>query len=454
MLNKVILRNFLSWSELEFDINSGISLIDGWNYDDNTAEGSGKSAIFNAVSWCLFGKLPKDTKIDDIIKDGETSCQVVLIFDNDKYRVIRSRKPNDLYIVNVETQQKIKGKDAKETQTLIEEFVGLSFESFCQSIYFAQNYDKKFITSNNEEKGKILSEIQDLNIFDKARKNTLELIKLEESTHATLTKNLELKRNEVEYTKQLIISEERNYQLQLDNIANRRIYLESKKNEATLKTDALLESMRIKEKELSNKLSLIDNMNVDILRSDKDNLLAELSKLELARSSIETNKRSLDKKKREIENILNSIKLISTKKARLEEYAKNDNKKCPTCGSDVNNFDPITHQQEVDLLDKELANYVENLSIVDVEMEAYRNTLASSDESSFNLKRTEIQEQMSILTKSISAHETNISNAEFLRFQIKQIVDSCNTSVNEVAKLHLELERLNEQSLVIDESID
>lgn len=171
---KIKAKNFMSWKDLEFDVVNGVTLIQGYNHDDDTPEGSGKSAILNSLSWGLYGKIPKDAKVDDVIRKGAKTCEVKVEFDS--FIVVRSRKPNDLYIESAEGEVH-KGKDARETQTMIEELVGLSFDTFCQSIYFAQNYPNKFITANQEDKGKILSEIQDLKQFDSARKKVQEIIK-------------------------------------------------------------------------------------------------------------------------------------------------------------------------------------------------------------------------------------------------------------------------------------
>src|SRR5690606_23401947 len=108
-------------------------------------------------------------KIDDVIKQGEKSCIVELELLNG-LKIRRSRKPNKLQIFLPSVGDWVEGKDAKETQEIIEDRVGFSFDTFCQTIYFAQNYPKKFITATEEEKAKILSELQDLQVFDSARK--------------------------------------------------------------------------------------------------------------------------------------------------------------------------------------------------------------------------------------------------------------------------------------------
>ena len=169
MFRSIKAKNFFSWSDLEFDFQSGITLLQGINKDDNTLEGVGKSSICEALVWCLFGQCTKDVNIDDVIQTGHKSCSVfVTLIDGTV--IERSRKPNDLAIWGLAAAEAKRGKDAKETQKYINELIGMTFNTFCQSIYFAQNYQNKFITASQEDKAKILSELQDLSIFDKAAK--------------------------------------------------------------------------------------------------------------------------------------------------------------------------------------------------------------------------------------------------------------------------------------------
>lgn len=168
MFQSLKAKNFLSWSDLEFSFEDGVTLIEGYNYDDNTSEGSGKSAIINALCFGLYGRLPKDSTIDEVIKKGEKSCSVEIVLTNGTV-IGRTRYPNDLYIREGLKGNPLRGKDARETQKMIEKLIGISFNTFCQTIYFPQNGISKFVSATEEEKAKILSEVQDLNLFDEAR---------------------------------------------------------------------------------------------------------------------------------------------------------------------------------------------------------------------------------------------------------------------------------------------
>lgn len=176
MFSSLTAKNFFSWSELKFDFVKGITLISGWNDDDNSSEGSGKSSVINSLSWCLYGQIPaKDINIDEVVKEGTKTCSVEVVLSSG-YTIVRTRIPNDLYIIEP-NGKRTKGKDMKDTQKSINILLGMSFDTFAQSVFFAQNYNGKFINASQEDKVKVLSELQDLSWCDKAGKRAYDRYK-------------------------------------------------------------------------------------------------------------------------------------------------------------------------------------------------------------------------------------------------------------------------------------
>ena len=157
--------------------------------DFTVTHNSGKSSIFNTLCWVLYGKIPKDANIDEVIRQGERSAKGVVELITGE-QIHRYRKPNELYILpvdaNGDTYGKQQGKDAKETQLLINKLIGMNFDSFCQAVYFAQGYPHRFVKTNETEKAAVLSEIQDLSIFDTARKLTMDQMKVDTGVVAAL----------------------------------------------------------------------------------------------------------------------------------------------------------------------------------------------------------------------------------------------------------------------------
>lgn len=408
MLSKISAKNFLSWKDLNFDVTKGATLIDGWNGDDQRSEGSGKSAVLNAICWGVYGKLPKDANVDDVIKDGETSCSVVLEFDNGD-AIVRTRKPNDLFILKAGAT--IKGKDARETQTLIEEYVGCNFETFCQSVYFAQNYDKKFLSSNQEDKGKILSSIQNLQVFDKARKEVMELLKVEEKNFIGLKTKLQVEEsNQNNYTSQRALIQSfiqdkiQKHEQQVAMI-NQQINLLTgnvKSTEASIATvrgqfeaynvDALSQDeaeLNQAKSQYTTQLSGITYQKGQIDSVKKAILAKEIEGKALATKyqSIETKIKSLNptdthrykalaaNKAQVLDlNKNSSIVRLSAKTKQLEAFIANPTNVCPSCGTTLATPDTSHSEKEINEIRAEIdaivASVQRQAADLDVQMEA------------------------------------------------------------------------------------
>lgn len=344
MFKSISATNFLSWKQLEFNIESGITLITGYNHDDGNSEGSGKSAILNALSWAIYGKLPKDANIDDVITTGSKDCCVVVTLENGT-EIVRARKPNELAIQlpngdDYSAGDVVQGKDAKETQRMIEDTVGMSFETFCQSVYFAQNYPKKFITATEEEKTKILSELQDLTQFDKAGKVAHERMR-----------GLQTKAQEKLTELRLLLQKAEIFTNNYDNLSR------MKSNFDLAKAKTILDLERVREFELEKIAKLqSDKAAVDIqslhdamtqrieLRAQLNNTITELR---VAAAMADENK---IKKEQLKEQLLDRKEDCGVKKFSLD--VSRTKKACWLCDSVVSDE---THQRLVGGLEQQIA---------------------------------------------------------------------------------------------------
>jgi DNA repair exonuclease SbcCD ATPase subunit len=164
MISEVYGKNLFSWPLLKYPITKGISQISGMNHDDGNYEGSGKSSVANIWCWTWYGKIPKEAKIDECVMDGEKNAvgETTLLTGG---KIIRRRGKNQgLFIASPS------GKESKASQDEVDQLVGMSFQVFCQAVYSAQNYEKRFINADEETRAKILTEIRGIKVYDKARK--------------------------------------------------------------------------------------------------------------------------------------------------------------------------------------------------------------------------------------------------------------------------------------------
>jgi DNA repair exonuclease SbcCD ATPase subunit len=334
LIKKVKASNFLSWEKLEFDVSQGITLLEGFNFDDQTSEGSGKSAILNAICWGLFGKLPKDASVDSVVRVGTKSCKVE-VFLSDGTVVTRSRSPNEVYIVLSDeignTYGKKKGKDAKETQVMIDKLLGLGFETFCQSVYFAQNYQKKFITSNEEDKAKILSEILDLEVFTRARKLAHDKLKDAES------------KIEAESAQLQSLWDRR--QVLEANILHLKQVKDRMDREKLEKLRELASSLAAKSAELQALDSSYQNLgDSGELNRDLEIILSEKEKIEEEKISLRAAIASATSKKTLVDSLRRQALSLQAEIAELEleaeRYRNPKDKKCKACGSLLERADP------------------------------------------------------------------------------------------------------------------
>lgn len=389
MIQRVVANDFLSWKRLDITIPTGVTLIDGWNEDDQTPEGSGKSAVLNAICWAFYGKIPKEANIDDVIKNGEKACGVEVYLSNAVVR--RTRGPNELALII--GGRVIKGKDARETQVLIEEFIGLTFETFCQTIYFAQNYTKKFITSNQEEKGKILSEVQNLSVFDKAGKEVRELIKINEADLTKLKHSKEVTAKDQELIQKDINSERLQHEhakaaqsqrianLQNQITAQKALHQSASDNQARRIADLnaqIADAQRIAAEHESAQAQLLESSAALVYDEAKEHELQEANnQLMSDAGAINAELSGIDKlvSKRMTAESQGKRYADRYKQRKLEKeqnlaFIANPTKNCPTCGSTLEACDTSLTKAEVEKIDQDLAEIEGILTQLAAEIDA------------------------------------------------------------------------------------
>ena len=94
ILKTLVLRNYRKFKQIVVEFPDGVIGVIGLN-------GAGKSTIFEAISWVLYGPVAARTSADQIKREGaETSepCRVELefVFEDDQYRIVREMTGKNL----------------------------------------------------------------------------------------------------------------------------------------------------------------------------------------------------------------------------------------------------------------------------------------------------------------------------------------------------------------------
>ncbi len=120
--------------------------------------GAGKSSIFEALSWGLFGQTARGRKNpgDSVLRPnsrGPVFVKVEIEYNKSVYEITRARKAafdGDTVAQGVEAfllvekcgsskkRYDLRGKDTAETEAVIKNLIGMDFETFSRTVYFPQ----------------------------------------------------------------------------------------------------------------------------------------------------------------------------------------------------------------------------------------------------------------------------------------------------------------------------
>ena len=169
----------------------GLISIRGENDDTTGANnnGAGKTSIFKAITWVLYGRCVDGDKTDEVINtragDRAKAFVGLEISDIDWYwRIERTctrsgrklhlgRRPVDDMKAEFESQD---GATMSDTQLSIERLLGMDFDAWRNTVLFGQGDVKRFgdKDTTDAERKTVLKRILDLSVFDKAAEIVLQ----------------------------------------------------------------------------------------------------------------------------------------------------------------------------------------------------------------------------------------------------------------------------------------
>lgn len=161
-LNNIEIHNILSIESANISFgDSGLVLVEGFDFDTNRANGAGKSAIFNSISYALYDKIPRKITKSEILRNGTKSGFVFLSLTTDSgenLSVKRSRPSGlDFYKDGVKIEM---------TQDEFEMKLGVGYSQFLSTMYNAQDSGDRFISLDDKEKKDFMLKIMNLESFD------------------------------------------------------------------------------------------------------------------------------------------------------------------------------------------------------------------------------------------------------------------------------------------------
>jgi len=430
-LKSIKLKNFLSYATLNQSFLKGLYLVKGWNHDMNSANGAGKSALIDAVCFAIYGELPRKVKVDDVIKWGESSCTVDLEFSKGDVvcRIIRSRGPNSLEFY--ENDQKINGKDSRETQQKIIDRMGMSLTSFYQSVYFAQNsgLGEQFLFSNDEDKKEVFTELSNCGVFDVCFNEAKADVK------SFVGKSVEI---DVELQNLVIRKKDREELIE-------RYRLLSSQHEQLKKAE--LDSGEEKLKELKRKVSAAEKSFAEDLKLikaiDDYSAMLEILTTELNENAEKEYYASVTEKQ------LDQKDLEVTAKERNRVWTLLQESKCPTCGGDI---DKTKFCTDLASLDEQQSKSSQKIEGMDITIESLKKKMdkekqKQKDISDLNVKIAVAQKRVE---ESKRLYENQKLDLEKQMHEVHASIEAISTKKNDYLEL---IETASAEIKTMDEEV-
>lgn len=315
------MENFVSHtkSPLNFELFNCALVLGLHNGDSYISNGTGKSSIFDAIGWALYGKSRFSSK-ERIVQYGKDKCCVEFVFTlgNETFKIVRrldlkanvsevvfSKKEGDLWESKIYT-----GDTNTITNANIVDKIGMNYDAFVNIVYFRQNDIAGFATAPTGKRKDILKEILQIGMWDIFQKDAKEQEKklngqleiIEEKVRGFNGLDGEMKTNKA----QLIMLDKKMVDLQ-------RILGQNKEELKNCETKILNMEVALASKKVLNKnniqreLESIKN-NILVLRSKKDNLVGDIEDIRHKSTSLSV---KLDKYKIELEDYVRKCLCIA-----------------------------------------------------------------------------------------------------------------------------------------------
>lgn len=435
IFENIEINNFLAIQHAKFNLkNNGFVLINGINNnkDDNAkSNGAGKSALFEALIYCLTGETSRGAKDKDVVNkytnDG-LSIELNFKINHDSYKLIRYKEHKEfgtnlkLYINGIDKS----GKGIRDTEKILSEYLpDLNSQLISSVIILGQGLPYRF--TNNTPSGR-------KDLLEKLSKSDFMIIDLKDR----LTKR-----------KMILLNEIRTFE---DNIladTNQKLVLEAQ----------LQKLLDEKEKLVYEDFDLLINnkqIELDKLNTEFNDLQKKLDDIKLKLQICDSNLSSLykDEESKKIKIIQESnndinplyqelIKFEAERKSINEQVLKLESIKdiCPTCGQklpDVHKVDTTSLHNELDILDEKI-----KLKKTDI------NNLKELA----NNKVTQLEKEIEIKEKEINEEKLNISK-EQSDINVHELSDGIHKLEIEITTIKLNKENYETKSKTIDNDIN
>ncbi len=285
--------------------------------------GNGKSALFDAMTWALWGESRARSQ-DDLVHLGQTEMEVELEFitRGQRYRVIRkyskttsSRAGQSDLQLQIATKtgfQPLTGNTIPETEKKIIDILHMDYDTFINSAFLVQGRADEFTRKRPSERKEILANILGLGVYDELEEKAKKLAREKEgeaeairSIISTLEAQLAHKKDyetELNQEKQKLTELEekiKNYEVSLTELRRQKEFLDYK--EQQLKE--VEKSLKDLEKELKSYQEEVNRHRNKV--SEYEQIISKQSEIEEGYSQFVAAKKRDDELNFQLSELLN-----------------------------------------------------------------------------------------------------------------------------------------------------
>lgn len=501
IFNSLEINDFQSIGNAKVELdNCGTVLVKGINeYEENTlSNGSGKSSIFEALYFSLYGKTTTGlTNVSNRYTNKTYKLNLKFSIDGVQYEINREGTK----ITLLQNGEDISRRNKTDTETYIKEnILKLSPEIFLNIVYLAQGFKSRLsaLTAGGRK-----DQIEELIGTSEITEN----FRIEMQNHKDkLNDELNETNNKISYnngTINQININKVNYQKEIDRI--------NEENKNKIPKQQLLDNLQIfknnltteeqKSSDITDKINKAKEFNssiqVEILKIDNEsNQLSLKSTEEVTKINTKIYEETMEVEKldnekilalsQSISNISNEISVLSTQKIGLENKIE-DNKKqietlktsdtCPTCGrkfDNINqehlineiqkyinsNIDAQKQIQEIDtnneIKNKEIEKLNNEIDNIKSEIFIHKQEVAApyqaqikevSDKLAIDLQEKQVQKNE--LSKQLKSYENEQQELNNISIKINELKTNITTLENEINNYNEESTK-NYENLIED----
>jgi len=446
--------NFMSYKELDFIFpQSGLFFVGGSIAGGgmSNSNGAGKSAIFEALCYGLFGKTIRKAAVDDVINwNNKKDCFVEVILEDDggevfiiqRYRGY-SDKSNSLLLFKGDDD--ISEATSRKTQEKIDAILGMNWLVFSTAVVFGEQA-QRFTEARDSEKKEIFDEILMLHQYQDAQKLVKENLKSMKERYSDVENKIEMTKKNAE----LAANELEIANKQLEEVGVEKKEIQKKILEMETKKTSFLDEKKNIESEFEE-----SKKSAEELKDADKEFYAQIKELEKKKEMLDFSKEVSDA---QVSARMKAEKMEEIARWLSESESLQPGTRCPKCRSELTP-ELISNCREEMKAELEKAK-IEYQKLHDIfekkanELKSKRQAVEKEINDAMNLK-AEIDEQLKSRLEAVYKNSSKLKEISNKIAMADEYIDNWKTAYENKERHALEnKERLEKKISELSQEID